>query len=30
MNILVLGDVFGAPGVKAVKDKLPKIIKKKN
>ena len=29
MNILVLGDVFGAPGVKAVKDKLPKIIKKK-
>ena len=30
MNILVLGDVFGPMGVKAVKEKLPKIIKEKN
>ena len=30
MNILVLGDVMGPSGVKAVKKKLPKIIKKKN
>ena len=29
MNILVLGDVFGPPGIKAVKDKLPKIINQK-
>ena len=30
MNILVLGDVIGPMGVKAVKEKLPKIIKEKN
>ena len=29
MNILILGDVVGPAGVKAVKDKLPKIIEKK-
>jgi len=29
MNILVLGDVMGPSGVKAVKEKLPKIIKEK-
>ena len=29
MNILVLGDVFGQPGVKAVKEKLPQIIGEK-
>ncbi len=29
MNILVLGDVIGPSGVKAVKEKLPKIIKEK-
>ena len=29
MNILVLGDVFGPTGVKAIKEKLPKIIKDK-
>ena len=29
MNILVLGDVMGPSGVKAIKDKLPKIIKEK-
>jgi len=29
MNILVLGDVMGPSGVKAVKEKLPKIIKQK-
>ena len=29
MNILVLGDVFGPMGVKAVKNNLPKIIKEK-
>ena len=27
MKILVLGDVFGPPGVRAIKEKLPKIIK---
>jgi len=29
MNILVLGDVFGPAGVKAIKEKLPTLIKKK-
>ena len=29
MNILVLGDVLGPSGVKAVKEKLPKIIEEK-
>ncbi len=29
MNILILGDVVGPAGVKAVKEKLPKIIKDK-
>jgi Uncharacterized protein conserved in bacteria len=29
MNILILGDVFGPPGMKAVKEKLPSLIKKK-
>ena len=29
MNILILGDVFGPPGMKAVKEKLPGLIKKK-
>ena len=29
MNILVLGDVFGPPGVDAIKKKLPSIIKEK-
>ena len=29
MNILILGDVAGPAGVKAVKEKLPEIIKKK-
>ena len=29
MNILILGDVVGPAGVKAVKEKLPKIIKEK-
>ena len=29
MNILVLGDVFGPSGVKAIKEKLPKLIKEK-
>ena len=29
MNILVLGDVMGPSGVKAVKEKLPRIIKEK-
>ena len=29
MNILVLGDVFGPAGVKAIKEKLPQIIKDK-
>jgi|TARA_Y100000590_G_scaffold464450_1_gene633936 hypothetical protein len=29
MNILVLGDVVGSSGVKAIKEKLPKIIKEK-
>ena len=29
MNILVLGDVFGPSGVKAIKEKLPRIIKEK-
>ena len=29
MNILILGDVAGPAGVKAVKEKLPQIIKKK-
>ena len=29
MNILVLGDVVGPSGVKAIKEKLPKIIKEK-
>ena len=28
MNILILGDVFGPPGMKAVKEKLPSLIKK--
>ena len=30
MNILVLGDIFGSSGVKAVTEKLPGIIKEKN
>ena len=30
MNILFLGDVFGPSGVKAIKEKLPEIITKKN
>ncbi len=30
MNILVLGDVMGPSGVKAIKEKLPQIIKEKN
>ena len=29
MNILILGDVAGPAGVKAIKEKLPKIIQKK-
>ena len=29
MNILILGDVAGPAGVKAVKERLPQIIKKK-
>ena len=29
MNILVLGDVVGPAGVKAVKERLPKTIKEK-
>ena len=29
MNILVLGDVMGPSGVKAIKEKLPRIIKEK-
>ncbi len=29
MNILILGDVFGSAGVKAIKQKLPFIIKEK-
>ena len=29
MNILVLGDVVGPSGVKAIKEKLPKIIEQK-
>ena len=29
MNILILGDVFGPPGMKAVTEKLPSLIKKK-
>ena len=29
MNILILGDVVGPSGVKAVKEKLPKIIREK-
>ena len=29
MNILILGDVFGPPGMKAVKEKLPSLIKKR-
>ncbi len=29
MNILILGDVAGPAGVKAIKEKLPEIIKKK-
>ena len=27
MNILILGDVFGPPGMKAVTEKLPSLIK---
>ena len=30
MRLLVLGDVFGPPGVKAIKEKLPEIKKEKN
>ena len=30
MRIMVLGDIFGQPGMKAVVNKLPKIIKKKD
>ena len=30
MNILILGDVMGPSGVKAIEDKLPDIIKEKN
>jgi calcineurin-like phosphoesterase len=29
MNILILGDIFGIPGVEAIKKNLPKIIKDK-
>ena len=29
MNILILGDVIGPAGRKIIKEKLPKIIKKK-
>ena len=29
MNILILGDVFGPPGAKAIKEKLPSLIKNK-
>ena len=29
MNILILGDVAGPAGVKAVKERLPEIIKEK-
>ena len=29
MNILILGDVSGPSGVKAIKEKLPEIIRKK-
>ena len=29
MNILVLGDVMGPSGIKAVKNRLPKIIQEK-
>ena len=29
MNILILGDVMGPSGVKAIEDKLPDIIKEK-
>ena len=29
MNILILGDVAGPAGVKAVKERLPQIIKQK-
>ncbi len=29
MNILILGDVFGPPGRKAISEKLPDLIKKK-
>ena len=29
MNILILGDVFGPPGMKVVTEKLPSLIKKK-
>ena len=29
MNILILGDVMGPSGVKAIEDKLPEIIKEK-
>ena len=30
MNILILGDVMGAAGRKALNNKLPKLIEKKN
>ena len=30
MNILLLGDIVGPSGRKALIEKLPKIIKKKN
>ena len=29
MNILILGDIFGIPGIKAIKDNLAKIIAEK-
>ena len=29
MRIMVLGDIFGQPGMKAIVNKLPEIIKKK-
>ena len=29
MNILILGDIFGKPGVKIIKNKLPDIIREK-
>ena len=29
MNILILGDVFGPPGMKIVTEKLPELIKNK-